>query len=247
MTQLEKTEGLTRRELTPGSHPEFVWYECTLKAGHRYEPQLFGLTDRMQMFFFLNPTGYAATKNRAWNIEEPCIFIPNFDKESFWIEAGKEDLKFVHWIGVMNAYDQKEYIDYHIILPNMRKRSEGFRFTEYYTGGAGSSIESRRLVLDTAFGRWFAGINDGEGESAFVKEHCEDNFQQWNYVLPESDFTYTIDGSEYNAGNGDAFFVPKGTPFGAKAAPGKGIHYIWIKFASEGFPVGRDGYPGSEV
>ena len=246
MTEMMKTEGLTRCELAAGSHPDLTLYECTLKAGCRYEPELLGLDDRMQMFFFVNATGYVATKNRAWNIKEQAIFIPNYKKEKFWIEAGEKDLKFVHIIGVMNAYDEKEYIDYHIILPNMRGKSECFRFTEYYTGKLGSTIESRRLVLDTAFGRWFVGMNDGEGQSAFVGEHTQEHLQQWNYVLPGSHFKYPVNGEEHEAKDGDVIFVPKGASFSAKPVGEAGIHYLWIKFASEGFPVGRDGYPGSE-
>ena len=146
----------------------------------------------------------------------------------------------------MNAYDEKEYIDYHIILPNMRGKSECFRFTDYYTGKLGSTIESRRLVLDTAFGRWFVGMNDGEGQSAFVGEHTQEHLQQWNYVLPGSHFKYTVNGEEHEAKDGDVIFVPKGASFSAKPVGEGGIHYLWIKFASEGFPVGRDGYPGSE-
>lgn len=247
MTETMNVNGLTRRALAEGSHPDLKLYECTLKAGCRYEPELFGLETCMQMFFFVNATGYVATKNRAWNIDEQGIFIPNYKKEKFWIEAGEKDLTFVHIIGVMNAYDEKEFIDYHIILPNMRKKSECFRFTEYYTGKMGSTIESRRLVLDTAFGRWFVGMDDGEGEDAFVGEHMLPHLQQWNYVLPGSDFKYTVDGTEREAKPGDVYFIPKGSRSSAKPAPGGGIHYLWIKFASEGFPVGRDGYPGSEV
>ncbi len=246
MTEIMKTEGLERRELAAGSHPELKLYECTLKAGCRYTPELFGLDDRMQMFFFVNSTGYVATKNRSWNIEEQSIFIPNFKKEDFWIEAGEKELKFVQIIGVMNDYDEKEFIDYHIVLPNMRGKSQSFRFTEFCTGAAGSEIESRRLVLDTAFGRWVVGMNDGYGEKSFVESHVRNHFQQWFYVLPESHFTYTIDRKEETAKDGDVIFVPKGSEFSAKPSENAGIHYLWIQFASEGFPVGRDGYPGSE-
>ena len=246
MVEMKRTEGLTRREMAAGTHPDLKLYECVLKAGSRYEPELYGLKDRMQMFFFVNATGYVATKNRAWNIDEQGIFIPNYDKEAFWIEAGKEDLVFVHIVGVMNAYDEKEFIDYHIILPNMRRRSECFRFTEYYTGKIGSLIESRRLVLDTAFGRWFVGMDDGEGEEAFVGKHANEHLHQWNYVLPGSHFKYIVDGKEGEAKSGDVIFIPKVAVNSARPVGGRGIHYLWIKFASEGFPVGRDGYPGSE-
>ncbi len=242
-----KNEGLIRRELSAGTHPEIALYECTLKAGCRYEPELLDLEDRMQMFFFVNTTGYVATKNRAWNIEEQGIFIPNYKKEAFWIEAGAEELKFIHVIGVMNAYDQKEYIDYHIVLPTMRGKSQSFKFTEYYTGKLGSTLESRRLVLDTAFGRWFVGMNDGEGQNAFVGKNTQAHLQQWYYVLPNSHFKYTIDDIESEARSGDIIFVPKGASFSARPVDDGGIHCFWVKFASDGFPVGRDGYPGSEA
>ena len=246
MTERFVENSLSRKELVPGSHSEFRMYECTLKAGSRYEPELYPLADRMQMFFFLNETGYVATGKRAWNITAESLFVPNYDKEAFWIEAGEKDLKFVHFTGVMNDYDQKEYIDYHIIVPNMRPKDKAFRFTEYFTGGMGSTIENRRLVLDTAFGRWFVGIADGEGEDAFVGEHINDNFQQWNYLLPGTDMEYSIDGEQKHGIAGEAVFIPKGKAYSAKPKNG-GIHYLWIKFASEGFPVGKDGYPGSEV
>lgn len=246
MAEIMNGTDLSRRELAAGTHPDLKLYECTLKAGCRYEPELLGLDDRMQMFFFVNATGYVATKKKAWNIEEQGIFVPNYKKEAFWIEAGEEDLKFVHIVGVMNAYDEKEFIDYHIILPNMRGKSKSFKYTEYFTGKAGSTIETRRLVLDTAFGRWFVGLADGKGESAFVGEHVQEHLQQWNYVLPESKFKYTVNDVEKDAEVGEAFFIPKGSSYSAKPEKDGEIHYLWIKFASEGFPVGKDGYPGSE-
>ena len=89
MTEMKKTEGLTRREMAAGTHPELQLYECTLRAGSRYEPELYGLEEKMQMFFFVNATGYVATKDKAWNIKEQGIFIPNYKKEPFWIEACK--------------------------------------------------------------------------------------------------------------------------------------------------------------
>ncbi len=234
------------KELARDSHPEFKIYECVLKAGSHWEPALFPLSDRMQMFYFLNATGYAATSKKAWMISEDSLFIPNYDKEAFWIEAGENDLKFVWFQGQMNAYDQKEYIDYHIILPTLKTKEKSFLFTEYYTGGAGSSIESRRLVLDTAFGRWFVGIDEGEGDGAFVAPHTLPNFQQWNYILPGSEIACTVDGKAYTVHEGDVCFIPKAVESSAKAVNGGKIRYLWIKFASEGFPVGRDGYPGSE-
>lgn len=246
MKNFKEVSGLERKVLAKDSHPELELYECRLQPGCRYEPDLYALTDSMQMFFFVNATGYVATKNRAWNIEEQGIFIPNFDKEPFWIEAGSKELLFVHIVGNMNAYDEKEFIDYHIILPNMRGKSKCFRFTESFTGKAGSTIESRRLVLDTAFGRWFVGMDDGEGADAFVAPHMHEHLQQWNYVLPDSNFKYTVDGKSYEANPGDAYYIPKGKQHSAEPEEGQGIHYLWIKFASEGFPVGRDGYPGSE-
>lgn len=58
MSEFKKVEGLERHPLAEGSHPDLALYECTLKAGCRYEPELLGLDDRMQMFFFVNATGY---------------------------------------------------------------------------------------------------------------------------------------------------------------------------------------------
>ena len=234
------------KELVPESHPEFKMWECILRAGSHWEPELFPLSDRMQMFYFLNTTGYAATAKKAWMISEDSLFIPNYDKEDFWLEAGENDLRFVWFQGKMNDYDQKEFIDYHIILPTLKTKEKSFSFTEYYTGGAGSSIISRRLVLDTAFGRWFVGIDEGEGVQAFVSSHVLPHFHQWNYPLPGSDILYTLDGKEYRAAEGDAYYIPKAAESSAKPVNGGKIRYLWIKFASDGFPVGRDGYPGSE-
>ena len=70
MAETKKIKGLTRREIAAGTHPELELYECTLEAGCKFEPELYGLEEKMQMFFFVNATGYVATKNRAWNIEE---------------------------------------------------------------------------------------------------------------------------------------------------------------------------------
>lgn len=238
-------DGLSRQLMLENAHEEVRLYKCTLKAGCGYEPELYGLEDRVQMFFFINPSGYVATKTRAWNITEQAAFIPNFKKERFWIEAGEEDLEFIHLVGNMNDWDVENYIDYHIITPRFKKVSEGMSYREYHSGNAGSRIESRLLVEDTACGRWCMGIQNGTAPD-FIGSHCHEELDQWSYVLPGSDFTYTVDGKAFKAEAGDLVYIPRGVCHSIEAEDGKGIRYVWIKLATDGFSTGRDGYPGSE-
>jgi len=241
----EFVNGLSRRLMLEGSHTDAKIYRCTLKAGECWEPSIYTIDNKIQMFFFINCSGYVATKNRAWNITEQAVFVPNFDKERFWIEAGEKNLEFLHLVGTMNAYDVENYIDYHIITPRFKTYSEGVQYTESFTGNAGSKIKSCFLVEDTACGRWSMGMNKGNGP-VFVGEHSHEELQQWSYILPGSDFHFTADGKEFELHEGDLVFIPKGVLHSARAETGKDLNYVWIKLASEGFSIGRDGYPGTE-
>ena len=241
----EFQNGLSRQVLLAESNKDVKIYRCILEAGCRLDPELFALDDRLQMFFFIQPTGYVATKNKAWNITEQAAFVPNFNKEVFWFEAGESDLEFIHICGQMNEWDVENYIDYHIITPRFKKVSEGMSYREYHSGNAGSGIESRFLVEDTACGRWNLGIQSGIGPD-FVGNHSHDELDQWTYVLPGSEFSYFVDGQKFSAKEGDLIYIPKGMVHSIQAEIGKGIHYLWLKLATDGFSIGRDGYPGSE-
>ena len=236
-------DGLSHQPLMPEANDEAKLYRCILKAGCRWEPKLYSFNDKMQMFFFITPSGYVATETQVHNIDERGIFVPNFDKEKFYIKAGREDLHILHIEANMNDYDRETMTNFGIKLPRFKLYSQCVPYTEGFTGDAGSNVSSRLLMEGRACGRWSMGWNDGVGPT-FIGQHIHQYLEQWYYVLPDASFTYTAGGEEIKMEEGDLSYTPQKNYHGSKSGDGEKIDYIWLELATDGYPVGPDGFPG---
>lgn len=87
------------------------------------------------------------------------------------------------------------------------------------------------------------GWNEGMGPT-FIGEHVHKHLVQWYYVLPDGSFTYIAGGDEQDLGPGSLSYTEANTPHGSRSAEGKRINYIWLELATNGYPVGPDGFPG---
>ena len=71
-------DGLSRYELLAGATEEVKIFRCTLKAGTKWVPQQYAYGEKVQWFFFLNPSGYVGTAECAEFQEQPIILsIPS--------------------------------------------------------------------------------------------------------------------------------------------------------------------------
>ena len=234
--------GLSRQPLLPDADQEAKLYECVLKAGKVWEPELYAYGDHVQMFFFTNRTGFVTSETCSWNIDQG-VFVPDYDSEKITIHAGAEDLHFLHITGKMNEYDIKTMNHFSIKLPRFRTFTDCVQYTEGFTGDAGSNVTSRLLIEGRMFGRWSMGWNEGDGPT-FIGEHVHKHLLQWYYVLPDGFFTYVAGGTKTEMGPGSLSYTAKNTPHGSDTPAGKRINYIWLELAPDGYPEGPDGYPG---
>ena len=62
--------GLSHEPMMADANPEARLYECVLRAGATWEPELFGFREKIQMFFFTGGDGYIEAETQVWNIEQ---------------------------------------------------------------------------------------------------------------------------------------------------------------------------------
>lgn len=234
--------GLSHQPMMENANAEAKLYECVLKAGCTWQPELFPFRKKIQMFFFTNETGYIQSETQVWKIEQ-AVFVPDYDREAITIHAGKEDLHFLHIVGDLNDYDRATMERWCIKLPRYRNFHQCVQYTEGFTGDAGSNVTSRLLVEGRGCGRWSMGWNNGEGPT-FIGEHIHKHLVQWYYVLPDGFFTYIAGGAREDMGPGSLSYTEANTPHGSETPAGKKINYIWLELATNGYPEGPDGFPG---
>lgn len=239
-------DALTSRALLEKQGGEVSIERCTLRAGTVWQVPTFPMDDRAQVFFFLNDAGYIVTDSKAWNIAAQSMFVPNFDREGVVIKAVGRDLEMFRFQFDMTPYDVDLYLWYHMILPRYVGYEQAFSYLEEHTGLAGSAVRTSNLIVETAFGRWFFGMNYGTGGPEFVGEHMHPEFDQWVCVLPGADFTYVIDGQERRMRENDVALIKMGTKHQILPTDEGKIRYLWLKCATNGWSKGRDGDIGSE-
>jgi len=242
----EFINGLSHQPMMADSNEEAKLYQCILKAGSSWSPELFPRksgTGKIQFFFFISGSGFITSETESWQITEQAVFAPNFDKEKFTLHAGKEDLHFLHITGVLNDYDISTMDTWCIKLPRFRTYDQCVQYTEGFTGDAGSSVKSRLLIEGRGCGRWSMGWNDGEGPS-FIGQHIHPFLEQWYYVLPGGSFTYQAANLEVPMEEGDLSYTEQNTYHGSETVANRKINYIWLELATNGYPVGRDQLPG---
>ena len=90
--------GILRAEMLPGMVEGVHTYKCKVAAGTVVTLETFG--DQTQIYYFTRGEGYVATPKKAFNIEEPSLFIPNMDKETNILHAAT-DMEFLQLTSVM--------------------------------------------------------------------------------------------------------------------------------------------------
>lgn len=226
--------GLSRVEILPGASADMKAYKCVLKAGKTWTPELYAYGDRTQFFAFVTPTGYVSTDYEAWNITDPANFVPNYDAEAFTIHSGRQDLEFYHFVGLMNEYDLKRMDYIHIELPRFRLFKDGWRYTEGFTGGIGSTCESHHVMEHRFMGRYSMGWNIGEGPSV-IGQHIHEDLDQWYFILPGGSMTYTTDEGSVHVTGGDVTYTKMGVSHGSSIEAGERFDYFWVELAPNGY------------
>ena len=179
--------------------------------------------------------GYIVTPRRVFNITEVCVFVPDFDKESFTFHCAadaKETMEIVHFVTELNDYDKTCLREAHMSLPRFRGVSEAWHYKENFTG---ADIQQMMLLEHRNLGRLSMGANFGTGPN-YIGQHIHNELEQWYIMLPGASFTYTAENEKVHVQGGDITYTPHGSHHGSECAEGEKFAYVWFELCENGYP-----------
>ena len=135
--------GILRAEMLPGMVDGVHTYKCKVAAGTVVTLETFG--DQTQIYYFTRGEGYVATPKKAFNIEEPSLFIPNMDKEANILHAAT-DMEFLQLTSVMLPEDYEQFEHWHIALPRFCPLSGCIEYIEGFRQRLGSECIVKHLL-----------------------------------------------------------------------------------------------------
>ena len=179
----------------------------------------------MQFYCFIKGTGYIACRDKAFNIEELCFFIPDFANQEYYIKAASdEDLEFVRFDIGMLPSDWIALEDTHYLTPWFMTFSN---CQPYDQTCKGPHTKSYMVLNGRIMARILCGVCIAEGEG--TKEKGHPTVDQWNVTLPGADFTFYVEEEEVQHGPLEVSYVKAGLDHGLIAEPGKKVAYIWFE------------------
>lgn len=229
-------DGLSFREVLQGTHPLVRVYRCTLQAGHTTVPEL--VKNRMLFYCFIQGKGYIACRDRAYNVEEPCFFIPDFANQNYLIRAAAAtDLEYVVFDVDMLQSDRIFFEDTHYLTPWFKTLSACEAYDQTCKG---PNTLSYMVLNGRIMGRILCGVCFSEGGGTKEKGHPA--VDQWNVTLPGADFTLYVENEEVHHGPLEVSYVKAGLDHGLVAEPGKKVAYIWFEHFVEEFKTAVQNY-----
>jgi mannose-6-phosphate isomerase-like protein (cupin superfamily) len=233
-TKLKFVDGFARTTMLPGVYPDVDVNKCVLKAGQKWEAELYKFEDKAQMFFFVTGRGYICLPNQAFNITEPAVFVPFFDKERFSVKAAEDtDLEFLQFVCRQTEFDKKMMNTIRTTLPRFKLMSECETYEEPFKG---PGMKSPILIMHRLFGKFSMGSTIGNGPN-WVHEHVHHDLVQWYYLFPGSHITYTAGGETVDMTGGDLSYITEGVPHGSVTGEGEKCDYVWFEVASQGYQL----------
>ena len=152
-------DGFARVPVLENAFDQACFAHCALQPGHSITPDVYSVTEHNQLFFFTKGKGYITTPRQAWNINEPGVFVPEFDTERFTITCSadsKEPLEFLHIVTELNDYDKTCLVESRMVLPRFRTISQGWTYDEDFKDN--SVTTSMMLLEHRNLGRLVADI-----------------------------------------------------------------------------------------
>jgi len=228
---------VSRIPVLVGTYSQTTFTRTAIKQNGSFEPELYEFGDKVQIFLFFSGRGYITTPRDAFNIDETCVFVPDFDKEKIIIHAAKDNkvpLEFLHITALMSEYDKKDIYASHMTLPRFRGFSKCWTYDECFKE---EGTKSLMLLEHRNLGRLSMGAVLGCGPST-VGQHIHNELEQWYFALPGASFTYTAEGEKYHLTEGDLSYTPHSSHHGSSAAAGERFDYIWFELCENGYPGG---------
>ncbi len=177
-------DGFARVPVLENAFDQACFAHCALQPGHSITPDVYSVTEHNQLFFFTKGKGYITTPRQAWNINEPGVFVPEFDTERFTITCSadsKEPLEFLHIVTELNDYDKTCLVESRMVLPRFRTISQGWTYDEDFKDN--SVTTSMMLLEHRNLGRLSMGCVKGNGPIE-IGQHIHNELAQWYFPCP---------------------------------------------------------------
>ena len=214
--------GICRAEMLPGMVDGVHTWKCQVKAGTVVEMETF--SDQTQIYYFTKGEGFIVTPKKAFNINEPSLFIPKMDEEVNELHA-VTDMEFLQLTCVMLPEDHEQFGHWHIALPRFCPLSGCI---EYIEGFRPEGIKALS-ILDTHFlTRMTMGAIIGKGPNK-AEPHSHDNLYQWYYGMPGTKFIYRAAGEEIELHEGDWAFIPTDIEHAIEIKENENVNYLWFE------------------
>lgn len=219
--------GFAISELLPGTYKGGIRnFRCSLKAGKKYRPQLYG--DKIVILFFGMGRGYVTDDKDAYNINELSFYVPDFDRGDYTVHAIR-DMEFVLSVVEMNQWDWEVYNSSHARLPFFRSIGQ---CSIYDQDCKGPGTSSWNVLQGRQLGRIMIGVVRAVGDGTREKGHP--TVHQWNYCVGNSDFNLTVGDETIRTNAGDWSYIPAGEDHALVSEEGKEAYYVWYEhFAKE--------------
>ncbi len=222
MTFEVMANGVRRAEMLPGMVDGVKTYKCQIKAGDTVELETFG--DTTQLIYITSGEGYITTREKAFMVTEPSLFIPNMDQETNMFHA-VTDVEYLQLTCFMLPEDHEWWGKWHISLPRFCPLSQCIPYNEGFRPEAIKAYS----ILDTHWvTRMTMGAIIGKGPNK-AEPHSHDNLYQWYYGMPGTKFIYRAGGEEIQLSEGDFAFIPINVEHAIEIEENENVNYVWFE------------------
>lgn len=222
-------QGTNKEEILAGSCDRAAVVRHTITAGASWKPELYPRPEITQMLLFLKGSGYVMTETKAFNICEPALFVPDFDKEPVTVKAVGEDLECLQIISRMNPEDCRQLNKSHMVFPRFRPFSQAWEHTMNIIDGPDSNVSGYVLIENRKLGANNMGIFRSKvpGKSKIDKD-CLPTYDQFVIGLAGANCILEADSEQTELKEGDVAFIPRNTEFGFASGENGMIHHVWF-------------------
>ena len=200
-----------------------------IPAGEEWLPELFDGPEMTQMILFLSGTGWICTDSRAFEIREPALFVPYFDREQVKVRAVREPLAAVQIISRMNKEDQAWIRKSHMVFPNFRPFSQAWEHTMNTISGPGANLRGFMLIENRKLGANNMGIFCSAVPGASTAgEDTLPCYDHYVIAMDSAVFTVRAGGDTAKLKEGDIAMIPAQTPFSFSCSEDGRICHVWF-------------------
>ena len=218
---------VTEQNVETGALDRVKMRRVVLGPGAVWEPVLTVRPKQTQILLFTEGSGYVAAGGRAFNIDGPARFVPDFDREEVTVRAGEKGLSLIEIVADQNPEDSAQINKSHMVFPNFRPLSEAWecRMGSIRPDSNLSAfilIENRKLGANNMgyFRSTKTGASYTEPDTLKVYDH-------FVIALPGADFTVKAGTQVCDVKENSVVFIPHGTPFSFSCGEEGRINHVW--------------------